>query len=50
MLANLYTPESTLLMLTAAFGGYTQTMDAYAVAVKKKYKFGIFGDVMLIID
>lgn len=50
MLANFYTPESTLLMLTSAFGGYDYTMNAYNVAVKEGYKFGIYGDVMLIID
>ena len=50
MLANFYTPESTLLMLTAAFGGYDYTMKAYEVAVKEKYHFGIYGDVMLIVD
>ena len=50
MLANFYTPESTLLMLTAAFGGYDNTMDAYAIAVKEGYRFGIYGDVMLIVD
>lgn len=50
MLANLYMPESTLLMLTAAFGGYNETMAAYKAAVKEGYKFGIYGDVMLIVD
>lgn len=50
MLANFYMPESTLLMLVSAFGGYDQTMDAYRIAVKEGYKFGIYGDVMLIVD
>lgn len=50
MLANFYMPESTLLMLTAAFGGYKQTMAAYETAIKEGYMFGIYGDVMLIID
>ena len=50
MLANFYMPESTLLMLTAAFGGFDETMAAYQTAVKEGYKFGIYGDTMLIVD
>lgn len=50
MLANFYTPESTLLMLVAAFGGYDNTMAAYKAAVKEEYQFGVYGDVMLIVD
>ena len=50
MLANFYTSESTLLMLTAAFGNYDYTMAAYKTAVKQGYHFGVYGDVMLIID
>ena len=43
-------PESPLLMLTAAFGGYEHVMNAYEVALKEGYRFGTFGDVMLIVD
>lgn len=50
MFSNFQLPESTLLMLTAAFGGFEQTMHAYKVALKENYRFGPFGDVMLIID
>lgn len=50
MLANFHLPFSTMLMLTAAFGGYEQTMNAYDVAVKEGYKFGPFGDALLIRD
>jgi len=50
MFSNFQLPESTLLMLTAAFGGFDYTMSAYKVALKENYKFGPFGDVMLIID
>ena len=42
-------PESTLLMMVAAFGGYDHVMNAYKVAVKEKYKFYSYGDAMLII-
>lgn len=49
MITNLHMPYSTLLMLTAAFGGYENVMYAYSVAVKEKYRFGVYGDAMLII-
>ena len=50
MLSNFHLPYSTLLMLTAAFGGYDYTMHAYDVALKEDYTFGPYGDVMLIVD
>lgn len=50
MISNFQLPLSTLLMLTAAFGGYEYTMAAYKVALKEDYKFGPYGDAMLIID
>ena len=37
-------------MMTAAFGGYEETMRAYSIAIKEKYRFGAYGDAMLIID
>lgn len=49
LLTNLHTPESTLLMMTAAFGGYDLIMQAYEEAVKEKYRFFSYGDCMLII-
>jgi S-adenosylmethionine:tRNA ribosyltransferase-isomerase len=50
MIANFYMPYSTMLMLTAAFGGYENVMNAYNVALKEGYRFGVYGDAMLIID
>ena len=50
MFSNFHMPESTLLMLTAAFGGYENVMKAYEEALKENYRFGTFGDVMLIVD
>ncbi|MBQ7420862.1 MAG: tRNA preQ1(34) S-adenosylmethionine ribosyltransferase-isomerase QueA [Prevotella sp.] len=50
MIANFYHPYSTLLMSTAAFGGYDLVMEAYDLAVKHEYKFGCFGDAMLILN
>jgi S-adenosylmethionine:tRNA ribosyltransferase-isomerase len=49
MVSNFHLPLSTMLMLTAAFGGYELIMDAYQVAVKEKYRFGAYGDAMLIV-
>ena len=49
MITNFHTPESTLLMMVAAFGGYEHVINAYEVAVKEKYRFYSYGDAMLII-
>lgn len=49
MVTNFHLPLSTLLMMTASFGGYDLIMNAYKVAVKEKYRFGAYGDAMLII-
>lgn len=49
MISNFHTPYSTMLMMVAAFGGYNLVMEAYDVAVKEKYRFGAYGDAMLII-
>ena len=50
MLANFYHPLSTLLMETCAFGGYDLVMEAYDKAVENGYKFGCYGDAMLILN
>lgn len=49
MITNFHLPESTLIMLVAAFIGKEKTMKAYGLAVKEKYRFFSFGDAMLII-
>jgi S-adenosylmethionine:tRNA ribosyltransferase-isomerase len=49
MVSNFHLPYSTLLMMVAAFGGYDLIMKAYKTAVKEKYRFGTYGDAMLII-
>ncbi len=48
-ITNFHRPESTLLMLSAAFAGYDFLMKAYKEAMNKKYRFYAFGDSMLII-
>ena len=48
LITNFHLPESTLLMLVAAFAGYRHTMDAYREAVEKQYRFFSYGDAMFI--
>ncbi len=50
MISNFHLPSSTLLMMVTAFGGFELIMDAYQVAIKEKYRFGTYGDAMLILD
>ncbi|MBA3648358.1 MAG: tRNA preQ1(34) S-adenosylmethionine ribosyltransferase-isomerase QueA [Chitinophagales bacterium] len=49
MISNFHMPKTSLLIMVSAFGGYDQIMEAYRVAVKEKYHFSTYGDVMLII-
>lgn len=49
MITNFHMPESTLLMMIAAFGGYDFIMEAYQEAIKEKYRFFSYGDAMLIL-
>ena len=50
MISNFYHPYSTLLMETCAFGGYDLVMEAYNLAVKHGFKFGSYGDALLIVN
>ncbi len=49
LITNFHLPESTLIMLVSAFLGYENTMNAYKIAVREKYRFFSFGDCMFII-
>ncbi len=49
LLTNFHLPESTLLMLVAAFAGYDLAMQAYQTAVRENYRFFSYGDAMLIL-
>lgn len=49
LITNFHLPESTLIMLVSAFAGYENTMNAYRLAVREKYRFFSFGDAMLIV-
>ncbi len=48
LVTNFHLPESTLLMLVAAFAGYPETMAAYRAAVAEGYRFFSYGDAMFI--
>jgi len=48
LLTNFHLPESTLLMLVAAFGGYGRVMDAYRHAIAQEYRFYSYGDAMFL--
>jgi S-adenosylmethionine:tRNA ribosyltransferase-isomerase len=47
---NFYMPQSSQLMMVAAFGGHENVMNAYNQAVKEGYRFGDYGDAMLILN
>lgn len=49
MVTNFHLPLSTLLMMVSAFAGYDFLFDAYKLAIKEKYRFGTYGDAMLIL-
>lgn len=49
LITNFHMPESTLLMMACAFGGYDLVMKAYQTAIKEEYRFFSYGDAMLII-
>ncbi|MGF1546808.1 MAG: tRNA preQ1(34) S-adenosylmethionine ribosyltransferase-isomerase QueA [Thiotrichales bacterium] len=48
LLTNFHLPESTLLMLVSAFGGYASVMRAYRHAVAQRYRFFSYGDAMFL--
>jgi S-adenosylmethionine:tRNA ribosyltransferase-isomerase len=50
LITNFHLPESTLIMLVSALLGRERTLNLYAEAVKRQYRFFSFGDAMLITD
>ena len=48
LVTNFHLPESSLLMLVAAFAGHARTLAAYRHAVEQRYRFFSYGDAMLI--
>ncbi len=49
LITNFHLPESTLMMLVSALAGRDRIMNAYAEAVKERYRFFSFGDAMLVL-
>ncbi len=49
MITNFHLPHSTQLMMVVAFGGYDMMMKAYQTAIDEGYRFGTYGDAMLIL-
>ncbi len=49
MVTNFHLPQSPQLMMVAAFGGYDLIMNAYKIAREEGYRFGTYGDAMLIL-
>ena len=47
--SNFHLPCSTMLMMEAAFGGFDKVMNAYQTALREDYRFGPYGDALLII-
>lgn len=48
LITNFHLPESTLVMLVSALAGRDHIMNAYANAVRERYRFFSFGDAMFI--
>lgn len=48
LLTNFHLPKSTLLALVSAFSGRERVLDAYATAVRERYRFFSYGDAMLL--
>lgn len=48
MITNFHLPQSSLLMLVCAFGGYEAVMNSYRVAMLEQYRFYSYGDAMFL--
>lgn len=48
LLTNFHLPKSSLIMLVSALAGREAVLDAYAHAVREKYRFFSYGDAMLV--
>jgi S-adenosylmethionine:tRNA ribosyltransferase-isomerase len=49
LVTNFHLPRSSLLLLVSAFCGRERVLDAYAEAVRERYRFYSYGDAMLVV-
>ncbi len=49
LVTNFHLPYSTQMMMASAFAGYNELMNLYKIAIEEGYKFGTYGDAMLIL-
>jgi S-adenosylmethionine:tRNA ribosyltransferase-isomerase len=49
MISNFHLPLSTMLMIVSSFTGFDPLFKAYKLAIKEQYRFGTYGDAMLIL-
>jgi S-adenosylmethionine:tRNA ribosyltransferase-isomerase len=49
MVTNFHLPLSTMMIMASAFAGHERLMDVYEIAIKEKYRFGVYGDAMLVL-
>ena len=50
LIGNFYHPESPMMMTEASFAGYELLYEGYQRALKEGYKFGCYGDALLMLD
>ncbi|GHT12478.1 S-adenosylmethionine:tRNA ribosyltransferase-isomerase [Bacteroidia bacterium] len=50
LITNFHLPRSSMMMVASAFVGYDLLMSTYRTAIKLKYRFGAYGDAMLVMD
>ena len=50
LIGNFYHPESPMMMTEASFVGYDLLYEGYQRALKEDYKFGCYGDALLMLD
>ncbi len=49
LVSSFHLPMSTMMMMVSSFTGHERLMDIYDLAVKEKYRFGAYGDAMLVL-